>query len=321
MKATDQQIRRAAKGKVDASNMAAVLVALDRYGERFGLDRPHRLAHFLAQVMHESGDFRYDREVWGPTPAQKRYDTRTDLGNTPAIDGDGFLFRGRAGIQVTGTSNYRQFTAWCRKEIGGAVPDFVANPDAVLMDPWEGLAPIWYWATRNLNRLADQGDIETITVRINGGKNGFDDRVDRYARCALVLLGMAPDAIKQFQASKGLGVDGDPGPKTRAALHKALVALTPGESRKAGVTSAPVIEDKPVVPVSVDKEIRDKTSLLSGATGLGGAGMTLMGWLNGVDTEKLLWVGAFAAAGVIIFLIAGEWIIRRVKSIRAVAEG
>lgn len=60
-----------------------------------GLDRLHRLVHCLAQLMHESGSFKWDQKIWGPTPAQARYDTRTDLGNTAAKDGDGYLYRGR----------------------------------------------------------------------------------------------------------------------------------------------------------------------------------------------------------------------------------
>nr|WP_234835981.1 hypothetical protein [Sinorhizobium meliloti] len=73
--------------------------------------------------MHESGDFRYDREIWGPTPAQQRYDARTDLGNTPERDGDGYLYRGRTGMQLTGKDNYRQFRNWCRAT-GLDCPDF-----------------------------------------------------------------------------------------------------------------------------------------------------------------------------------------------------
>ncbi|MGZ2444420.1 hypothetical protein FB008_1433 [Sinorhizobium medicae] len=62
---TAQQVRAAAKGRVNESNLASVLVPLHRYWERFGMDRPHRLAQYFAQFMHESGDYRYDREIWG----------------------------------------------------------------------------------------------------------------------------------------------------------------------------------------------------------------------------------------------------------------
>nr|WP_234891283.1 hypothetical protein [Sinorhizobium meliloti] len=62
---TAHHVRAAAKVKVNESNLASVLVALNKYGGRFGMDRPHRLAQYFAQVMHKSGDFRYDREIWG----------------------------------------------------------------------------------------------------------------------------------------------------------------------------------------------------------------------------------------------------------------
>lgn len=208
-------------------NMRAVLTGLAVRGSAAGLDRWHRLAHYVAQLAHESGRFRYDREVWGPgggTAAQKRYDTRTDLGNTPERDGDGYLFRGRGPIQITGRSNYRQFREWARAFEPGA-PDFEASPDAVLQSPWEGLAPIWYWETRGLNAYADRNHIETITKRINGGLNGYSDRLDLYTRAALVFLGYAPDDVGRFQNDAGLKVDGDAGPLTRAAMHRELTGL------------------------------------------------------------------------------------------------
>lgn len=208
-------------------NMTSVVLGLIRGGSVAGLDPPHRLAQYLAQITHESGRFRYDTEVWGPTAAQKRYDTRTDLGNSPAADGDGFLYRGRTAIQITGRSNYGAFRDWCRLHIDPAAPDFVETPEAVNTDPWEGLAPVWYWAGHDLNRWADEGNIEMVTRRINGGLNGYADRLALYDRAALTLLGYAPDAVRRFQDDAGLTVDGISGPKTRAALHAGLRALAP----------------------------------------------------------------------------------------------
>ncbi|WP_234827998.1 peptidoglycan-binding protein [Sinorhizobium meliloti] len=93
-----------------------------------------------------------------------------------------------------------------------------------------------------MNRWADEGDAETITKKINGGKNGLADRFDRLARISLVPLGYRADNVLQFQADQRLQVDGYVGPKTRAAMHTALVALTPGDAARPEVKAAPVTE-------------------------------------------------------------------------------
>lgn len=213
-------------GTNENDNMRSTLAGLQRGGVGAGLERPHRLAMYLGQLSHESAGWKYDRELWGPTAAQKRYDTRTDLGNTAAADGDGYLYRGRGPIQITGKSNYAQFTAWARKMDRDA-PDFVKNPDAVNTDPWEGLGPIWYWDTRSINALADRGDFEAVTKRINGGLNGYADRQRRYARAALILMGRKPTDVRGYQMALGLTPDGVPGPVTLASMHKALLSMPP----------------------------------------------------------------------------------------------
>lgn len=204
------------------ANAVSMLTGLDLRGAAAGLDRPHRLAHYLAQLLHESATFRYDRELWGPTPAQRGYEGRADLGNTQT--GDGFRFRGRGPMQITGRANYAAFTRWVQA-FRVTAPDFEADPDAILTDPWEGLGPIWFWETRKLNKYADVGDIEMITRRINGGLNGYQDRQHWYVRAALSLLGRDPGDIVAFQRAAGLTADGVAGPRTRAALHGALLRL------------------------------------------------------------------------------------------------
>lgn len=227
-------------------NLAAFVEGLAAGAEGAGLTRPHRLAAFLAQWAHESMGFEFDAEIWGPTPAQRRYEGRRDVGNTEP--GDGRRFRGRTAAQLTGRDNYRRFTGWAAER---GAPDFEVDPDALLTNPWEGLVPIWYWSTGNptgtsLIRFADDGDHEMITRRINGGLNGFDGRLARYARAALVLGGRDGSDVRGFQRDVGLVVDGIAGPRTRAALHAALVARPPvdlrgGDTRPA--VGAPEVDD------------------------------------------------------------------------------
>ncbi|YCI04683.1 hypothetical protein M1D34_22920 [Ensifer sp. D2-11] len=81
--------------------------------------------------------------------------------------------------------------------------------------------PLFYWDTRGLNRWADEGFAKTITKKVNGGKNGLSDRIDRLARIARSPRYRA-DNVLQFQADQRLQVDCDVGPKTRAAITRRL---------------------------------------------------------------------------------------------------
>lgn len=242
----DTDLLVAISGRPANSNMRSVVAGLILGGATAGLNLPHRLAQFLPQAAHESGRFKYDREVWGPTPAQRRYDIRVDLGNTPERDGDGYSNRGRGPFQLTGGHNYRAFSAWA-KDLDPDAPDFFRDPDALNTDPWEGLSAIWYWDEGNptgqsLNRYADRNDIEMVTRRINGGLNGYADRLRLYDRAALVLLDRDPTDIRGFQSANGLVVDGISGPMTRSAMHKALVELPALDAEPPNV--APIQPDK-----------------------------------------------------------------------------
>lgn len=314
---TEAQIRKISKNKAPKKNLLAAIIAIsDEY-------KPHQLAHVLAQVMHESGGLIYDREVWGPTAAQQRYEGRKDLGNNRK--GDGSKYRGYGPIQITGRGNTTAFYEWCQKR-GLNPPDFVDKPELMAASPWAGWSVVWYWTTRNLNRYADTNDIEMITRRINGGLNGYEDRLSYYDRSALVLLGLPPTDIKAFQTSAKLKPDGVSGPQTRAEMHKRLVAMTKGESSRPEVKNAPVTEEttveveKPTVPKKVETEVRQKTSWISwifGGLFTGGSGAS---WLAGMDRDSLILVGGIGVVVIVVVLIGGEWIIRRVKSIRKEVE-
>jgi putative chitinase len=206
----------------NTSNAARKAALCDRMG-RFGgpLNEPAVMAQFLAQVLHESGGFRYVREVWGPTKAQVRYEGRADLGNTQP--GDGKRYMGRDLVQVTGRANYRALTAWVAKTFIARV-DFEATPDALEGEAWLGIGAIWYFLTRSdLIGYCRAGNIEMVTRRVNGGVNGYADRLQWYDKTALAMLGQ--NNVRDFQAAAGIKVDGASGPMTRAAMHKALGGL------------------------------------------------------------------------------------------------
>lgn len=133
------------------------------------MENEKRLAHFMAQLAHESGGFRYMEEL----ASGQAYEGRDDLGNTEP--GDGRRYKGRGPIQLTGRANYRTF--------GRAIGiDLERHPELAAI-PSIGLhTALEYWRSRGLNDLADQDDIRAITKRINGGLNGFDDRKAHLAR-------------------------------------------------------------------------------------------------------------------------------------------
>ena len=139
----------------------------------------NRLAAFIAQIGHESGQLKYVKEIWGPTAAQAKYEGRKDLGNTVA--GDGSKYRGRGLIQITGRANYMA----CGEGLG---LDLIKQPELLEKPQHACMSAAWFWATRGLNALADAGQFERITRRINGGQNGAADRQALYALALKVLV-------------------------------------------------------------------------------------------------------------------------------------
>jgi len=150
---------------------------------RFQIVGPKRVAAFIAQTGHESGQLIYVREIWGPTPAQFKYEGRADLGNT--VPGDGLKYRGRGLIQVTGRANY----AACGEALG---LDLINHPELLEQPQFACLSAAWFWATHGLNALADVGDNANIGSIINTGRkgrvpNGASERQAFYATALKVL--------------------------------------------------------------------------------------------------------------------------------------
>lgn len=148
--------------------------ALATFAPQYGIDAtPARLANFVGQAAHESGGFKYLRELWGPTDVQKRYEGRADLGNTQP--GDGFRFRGRGIFQLTGRANYRATGQRIGQPLE-AQPDLAERPDIAVHTACD------FWQSRGLSQLADSGLEDTITRRINGATNGIVERRKYVAR-------------------------------------------------------------------------------------------------------------------------------------------
>ena len=137
-----------------------------------------RVAAFIAQIGHESGQLKYVKEIWGPTAAQAKYEGRKDLGNTVA--GDGSKYRGRGLIQITGRANYMA----CGEALN---LDLIKQPEQLEKPQHACMSAAWFWATKGLNTLADSGQFDKITRRINGGQNGAADRQALFARAMRVL--------------------------------------------------------------------------------------------------------------------------------------
>ncbi len=142
---------------------------------KYGITTPLQMAHFIAQLGHESMSFLYTEEL----ASGAAYEGRKDLGNTQ--DGDGKRFKGRGLIQLTGRANYTAY----RTATG---IDYVTNPALLSTDPMVAVdVSCWFWKDRGLAALAEMDDVKAVTRRINGGYNGLDDRMQNLRRAKAVL--------------------------------------------------------------------------------------------------------------------------------------
>lgn len=176
MSITEQQLLQILP---NAGRNAGVFVSvLNTAMNRYGIVGTSRASAFIAQVGHESGQFRWLCEIWGPTAQQVGYEGRADLGNT--VPGDGSKYRGRGLIQITGRANY----AACGEALG---LDLINNPQLLELPQHAAMSAAWFWSMKGLNTLADQGDFVKITRRINGGINGLEDRLLLWDKAKKVL--------------------------------------------------------------------------------------------------------------------------------------
>ena len=133
------------------------------------------MAHFIAQIGHESMSFLYTEEIANGAA----YEGRRDLGNTKA--GDGKRYKGRGLIQLTGRANYTAYSKYTGV-------DYLAAPGAPVRGPEVAVdVSCWFWVDRGLDALAEADDVKAVTRRINGGYNGLDDRIQNLNRAKAVL--------------------------------------------------------------------------------------------------------------------------------------
>lgn len=191
--------------------------------EQGGIVTPVRIAAFMAQLAHESGEYRYMEEIADGAA----YEGREDLGNIRP--GDGMKYKGHGPIQITGRANHAACGAWLGI-------DAESNPLLLTQPRYGTAAAVWFWTIGNtkidLNLLADRGWFIALTRVINGGTNGLDDRLRYWARNR-ALLGLPPAnpaeeqlQVMAFQQHHGLVADGVAGPKTFAVIKSIAAQKT-----------------------------------------------------------------------------------------------
>jgi putative chitinase len=179
--------------------------ALERALPDYDINTPERVAAFMAQCAHESGNFRALKENLNYKAASLRrtfskyfpndeiaaaYANKPEkianrvyggrMGNGPEESGDGYKYCGRGLIQLTGKQNYQNFADSIETPVED-IPEYLATFEGAVQ------SACWFWESNNLNQWADKGDILTLTKRINGGTIGLEDRIKHYNHALHVL--------------------------------------------------------------------------------------------------------------------------------------
>jgi putative chitinase len=205
--------------------------------DQYSVNTPIRLAHFMAQVMHETGGLTILKEngnyseknlarMWDSGNWHRYFANRADclamgakctadhgealfdlvygnrMGNGPPASGDGWKYRGRGVLQTTGRESYRRFGQECSV-------DFEGDPELIIAAEHALKPALAEWQAGHLNAAADRGDIEAITRRINGGIVGLDERKAWFARIWPFVRGAAPvEHSREWQVQEKLNAGG-----------------------------------------------------------------------------------------------------------------
>jgi putative chitinase len=222
-----------------------------------------RIAHFLAQICHESDGFCTLEEY----ASGAAYEGRKDLGNVKA--GDGPRFKGRCPLQLTGCNNYGAFTRWMRK-IDPNCPDFEAEPELVATWPWAGWAMIFFWEAKSINAVADRDDLVAVTKIVNGGRNGLEDRANCLKRAKLALGRLAGDALSAQQKFPVLvrGMSGEVVERLQRALQAAGYYLLSIDSQFGSGTELAIKTFQRANGLTVDGIVGERTATALATYGL-----------------------------------------------------
>ena len=207
MKVTKSELLRICPN-YPADRIDTDVVVLNAWMEPFGITTPLRFCHFIAQLALESGEFRYVEEnlnysadrlmvvfpkYFKDKATAQRYARHPEMianrvyanrmGNGDEASGDGWKYRGRGYIQLTGKQNYLAYetSGFCNGKL-------TAHPEWLVKSPGRIKSALWFWYKSGCNKLADADDIRTITQRINGGMNGFADRQYYLRRAKRVMF-------------------------------------------------------------------------------------------------------------------------------------
>ena len=192
--------------KRDSSICNLYVPKLNEIFVKYKINTSLRVSHFLAQILHESGNLHYLEEnlnysakgLLATFPKKfkdkfeaERYERKPEKiankvyagigGNGDEASGDGWRYRGRGLIQLTTKNNYIAFSK-------DHIMDVVNYPDQLSSTHLAATPAGWYWNKNDLNLFADKDDITTITKRINGGYNGIEDRKVWLEKCKRVFL-------------------------------------------------------------------------------------------------------------------------------------
>ena len=202
MKITLQQLRRSIP-QVNSTRGTEFVDTFNEWADKFGIDTPMRVSHFLSQVAHESGNFNYTEENLNYSADgllktfPKYFKTRAEatayahqpqkianrvyanrMGNGNEASGDGWKYKGRGMIGITGRDNYRAY-----QTSGFCVGDLVNHPEWLAQKPGHTKSAMWFWWKHGLSAIADTDNginssevCKAITRKINGGYNGLSNR-------------------------------------------------------------------------------------------------------------------------------------------------